>query len=93
MTCRKCGTEIADKALVCFKCGAATTEPVHAPPPAARTSSTATLLMSVTALILMVGAAFFITRSSPDAGSRTVTWVFAAVAVAIVVLRAYARRR
>jgi hypothetical protein len=28
MTCKHCGTEIADKAIVCFRCGAATTDPV-----------------------------------------------------------------
>jgi uncharacterized OB-fold protein len=28
MTCRKCGTEIADKAIICYKCGTATAEPV-----------------------------------------------------------------
>jgi hypothetical protein len=28
MTCRKCGTEIAAKAIICYKCGTATTEPV-----------------------------------------------------------------
>jgi hypothetical protein len=27
MICRHCGTEIADKALVCFRCGRATAEP------------------------------------------------------------------
>jgi hypothetical protein len=27
MTCRHCGTEIADKALICFRCGKATAEP------------------------------------------------------------------
>jgi hypothetical protein len=27
MTCRNCGTEIAANALICFKCGTATTEP------------------------------------------------------------------
>ena len=26
MKCRHCGTEIADKALICFRCGNATTE-------------------------------------------------------------------
>jgi hypothetical protein len=29
MTCRHCGTEIADKAIVCYRCGAATTDPVR----------------------------------------------------------------
>jgi hypothetical protein len=32
MTCRHCGTEIADKALICFRCGKATAEPRIAPP-------------------------------------------------------------
>ena len=26
MVCRQCGTRIADKALICFRCGTATTE-------------------------------------------------------------------
>lgn len=29
MLCRSCGTEIADKAIVCFRCGAGTTDPVR----------------------------------------------------------------
>ncbi len=32
--CRICGTEIAANALICFKCGAATSDP-RVPPPAA----------------------------------------------------------
>jgi hypothetical protein len=32
MTCAHCGTEIADKALICFRCGKATTEPRIKPP-------------------------------------------------------------
>lgn len=31
MNCRSCGTDIADKALICFRCGAATTDPVRQP--------------------------------------------------------------
>ena len=33
MKCRNCGTEIADKALICYRCGTATSEPRIAPPP------------------------------------------------------------
>ena len=29
MTCSQCGTTIAGKALICYKCGAATTAPRH----------------------------------------------------------------
>ena len=32
MICKYCGTEIADKALICYKCGNATTEPRIKPP-------------------------------------------------------------
>jgi hypothetical protein len=34
MKCRHCGTEIADKALICYRCGHATTEPRIKPPDA-----------------------------------------------------------
>ena len=34
MTCAHCGTEIADKALICYRCGNATTEPRVKPPAA-----------------------------------------------------------
>ena len=32
MRCRQCETEIADKALICYRCGNATTEPRVKPP-------------------------------------------------------------
>lgn len=32
MRCKHCGTEIADKALICYRCGEATTEPRVKPP-------------------------------------------------------------
>ena len=31
MQCRNCGTEIANKAIVCYRCGVGTTEPVRKP--------------------------------------------------------------
>ncbi len=31
MICRSCGTEIADKAIVCYRCGTGTTEPLRKP--------------------------------------------------------------
>jgi hypothetical protein len=29
MLCRNCGIEIADKAIVCYRCGTSTTDPVR----------------------------------------------------------------
>jgi hypothetical protein len=31
MICRQCGTEIADKAIVCYRCGTGTAEPLRKP--------------------------------------------------------------
>jgi uncharacterized membrane protein YvbJ len=31
MICKQCGTTIADKAIVCYRCGTATTDPVRKP--------------------------------------------------------------
>jgi uncharacterized membrane protein YvbJ len=93
MTCRKCGTEIADKAIVCYKCGTATTDPVFQPPAAGRRAgSTSVLVTSLMALLLLLVAVIFLSRTPAD-GTRVVTWVVAGVAVLIIILRAYARRR
>jgi hypothetical protein len=43
MTCRSCGTEIAANALICYKCGTATSEPKIPPPSARPRRSRATL--------------------------------------------------
>jgi hypothetical protein len=93
MTCRKCGTEIADKAIVCYKCGTATTDPIFQPPAAGRRAgSISVLVTTLVALVLLVVAVIFLSRTPAD-GTRTVTWVVAGVAVLIIILRAYARRR
>jgi hypothetical protein len=34
VTCKQCGTEIADGALICYRCGRATAEPRVKPPAA-----------------------------------------------------------
>jgi hypothetical protein len=31
MICRNCGTEIADKAIVCYRCGVGTADPIRRP--------------------------------------------------------------
>jgi hypothetical protein len=36
MQCRQCGTEIADKALICYRCGTATAEAKYKPVPIGR---------------------------------------------------------
>lgn len=51
MVCRNCGTEIAANALICYKCGTATSERRITPPARARRRSPgAVILLLVTAV-------------------------------------------
>ena len=67
MQCRNCGTEIAEKALICYRCGTATTEAKYKPyEPAARRTSTAFIATGVVALVaLLVLLTFFLLNSTP----------------------------
>ena len=51
MLCRNCGTEIADKAIICYRCGAGTTDPVRKPVTIRRRRSR---LLPLITLVLMV---------------------------------------
>jgi hypothetical protein len=55
MRCTHCGTEIADKALICFRCGRATSEPRVKPP--AQTSLFERRRRSVWPVVLAAGGA------------------------------------
>jgi hypothetical protein len=68
MICTHCGTEIADKALICYRCGNATTEPRIKPPADGplfdrprRARPRATLVIAV-ALVLLALLYFLATR-------------------------------
>jgi hypothetical protein len=96
MICRTCGTEIAEKALICYKCGNATTDPVVQPPSGTSgrgRRSRAGLIVTFAALLLLAVVAAVLARSSPSGTPPAVTWIVAAIAIVIVALRAYARRR
>lgn len=63
MICTHCGTEIADKALICYRCGRATTEPRVKPPesgsvfdrPRRARRPSMTLLVIVLVVLLVLG--------------------------------------
>ena len=93
MQCRSCGAEIADKALICYKCGTATTEAKYQPAALPKASSRSGLLPTVIALALLVVAALYVERISSAGSQQWVTYVAVAAAVIIVGIRAYARRR
>jgi uncharacterized membrane protein YvbJ len=89
--CRQCGTEIAAKALICYRCGTATTEAKYKPPAPKR--STTPLIVSVLALVVLLIVAVYLGRTPIGDVPRFATWIAVGVAVLVVALRAYARRR
>lgn len=93
MKCRECGTDIADKALICFRCGTAATEAKFSAQPTRRALSGPMLLGSATALALLVLLGMYMGQMASGAAPRTVGYVAIAFAAAVVALRAIARRR
>ncbi len=90
MLCKVCGTEIADKALICFRCGASTFEPTRRARPKKRRMS---LLPSVIALVILVVAALLMGRAASGAVPHTVGFVLLALGVVALALQLLARRR
>jgi len=90
MLCQNCGTEIADKAIVCFRCGQATVAPLRKPAaPPSRWRSVAALL----ALVLLALAALFLGRAGTIDVPIEVRYGVIVVAVALLGWRLLARRR
>jgi uncharacterized membrane protein YvbJ len=60
MQCRNCGAEIADKALICYRCGTATTEARYQPAPIGRRRSSSMLrtIVLIVAILAAVLAAY-----------------------------------
>ena len=55
MQCRNCGAEIADKALICYRCGTATTEARYQPAPIGRRRSS-TMLRTIVLVVAILAA-------------------------------------
>ena len=93
MVCRHCGTEIADKAIICYRCGAGTTDPVRQP---ARVTRRRSPLLSFVAVALMLLAALYMgqaSRTSADPDRlQTIAGVLAGAAVVLLILRLVRRR-
>ncbi len=56
MQCRNCGAEIADKALICYRCGTATTEARYQPAQIGRRRSSSTLLRTIVLVLAILAA-------------------------------------
>jgi hypothetical protein len=90
MVCSNCGTEIADKAIVCFRCGKATSAAVRKPaPPPSRWRSLVTFL----GLVVLVLAALFLGRAGTVDVPNWIRYGVIALCVVVLAWRTLARRR
>jgi hypothetical protein len=90
MICKHCGTEIADRALVCYRCGHATTEPTFKPGAAARRQSSLPL---IAALLVLVLGALYMAFAAAGQAPRSLSWVLAGLALVVLAWRLWRRRR
>ena len=93
MQCRQCGTEIAEKAIVCFRCGAGTSDPVRKAVPVKPRRSP---VISAGVLIALLLVALYLWQVARTAANPELPELAAGVALgaAVVVLfLAILRRR
>lgn len=93
MVCKHCGTEIADKAIVCYRCGAGTTDPVRQPASVTRRRSP---LLSFVAVAVMLLLALYMGQASRTAADpdrfQTIAGVLVGAAIVLLILRLVRRR-
>jgi hypothetical protein len=93
MLCRQCGTEIADKAIVCFRCGAGTSDPVRKAVPVRPRRN---LLLSAGVLIALLLLALYMGQASRTAANPELPQLAAGLALGaavVLLLRRFLPRR
>jgi hypothetical protein len=92
MQCRNCGTEIADKAIVCYRCGVGTTEPVRKPAALQNRGGGLPLVVALLPLLLSLALVAGAGASGYPKEFDIAAAVLAAVGVVMLIAR-LARRR
>lgn len=92
MQCRNCGTEIADKAIVCYRCGVATTDPVRKPATLASRRGGPPLFAGILPLLLALVALAGAQASGYPREMELAAAVLAALGVLLVITRVVRRR-
>ncbi len=92
MQCRNCGTEIADKAIVCYRCGVGTTDPVRKPVAIKPRGSRPSLVAGIIPLLLALAALALADTSGYPKEMDGAAAVLATLGALLLIVR-LARRR
>jgi uncharacterized membrane protein YvbJ len=93
MQCKHCGTEIADKAIVCYRCGAATTDPVRKPAQIAPRRSPLVPAVVIAVLVLLALYMAYASRTAANPELPQLAAGLALGAAIAVLVRTILRRR
>ena len=88
--CKACGTEIADKALICYRCGEATAE-VRVKPPTPRARRLAPVAISVAVLLVAGLYTLYMVQTASDSASQPLIWMLVGLALVALIWRVWAR--
>jgi lipopolysaccharide export LptBFGC system permease protein LptF len=92
VTCTHCGTEISDKAIICFRCGQATAEPAAGGPPA-RPATARPLWVALVGLAALVLAGLFMARAAAGQVPPALSYTVALLAAITLIWRISRRGR
>ena len=91
MTCKHCGTEIAQKALICYRCGQSTTDATPVATQRTRQGGRPALVAAV-GLVFLVLAGLFMASAAAGQVPRWLSWSLAGLAAVVLVWRMVRRR-
>ena len=92
MQCRNCGTEIADKAIVCYRCGVGTTDPVRKPVPIKQVGRGTSLVAGILPLLLALAALAVGQASGYPREMRIAAVILACLGVLLLIILLLRRR-
>ncbi len=93
VNCKHCGTEIAAKALICYRCGRSTADEVpRASTPSRRAGRRADWIKILAALILAVSA-LYMGQTTFGQVPRELSWTLAGLAAIVLAWRIRRRGR
>jgi len=91
--CQHCGTEISDRAIVCFRCGQSTSAPPSGRQAPARRAAAQPLWLAVTALLVLVAGGLFMATAASGQLPAFASYTVAALAAVVLAWRILRRRR